>query len=295
MADGGRAESNWRQRYSFTSTAQDEIDRAAHRLARAFGYGPSWRTSTIDIARFDDDNRGDIHAATALKVAHRGRVEEGAARSIGGSGSTRQQHSWSVHGGKIVLPYASPDMLGQAALSYAATSKALAGPLLPLLKLYALEDAQSWAEVDRFLAKVLKPPHERIAGLFAMERLMLGHRAVPIDTRAAEYGIRAETFRKATRDAESVLMCWLVMAARAFNKCANARSPRLGHGDSSGIRSETFWHPERSPPGVCRIYTEAEWRTAKPSANDMSSRALGFADDSVQSNASPSRSLPIAA
>ena len=133
MADGWRPE---RRKEQFTAPEAEQLGRAAKRLAAAFGYGSGWKSPTLELP--DTETWGEGMAP--LSIAHRGHVTEQAARSIDGGRHVRRQHAWTNHAGMVAVPTASPDPMGQAALSYAR----LRGPLEPLLLAYALESMPHW-------------------------------------------------------------------------------------------------------------------------------------------------------
>jgi len=243
MADGGRAE---RRTEKFTDAEAKQVDRAAKRLAAAFGYGSGWKPPTLEMPESDTWGEG----VGALTIAHRGRVAEQAAKSSGGSKHVRRFHAWTIHGGMLAAPTVSPDPLGQAALSFAQ----LRGPLEPLLLAYALESMPHWLKVEPFLHAVRPSCNPAAAGRDAMARIMYAEAATPIDQRARELGTRAATYREETRGAEYVLRDWLVRGATIYNRAGNAYSHRPGDGRGNGLLTSTFWNQrERERVTPCTL------------------------------------------
>lgn len=231
MADGWRPE---RRKEQFAHAEAEQVDRAAKRLAAAFGYGSGWKSATLEMP--ETDTWGE--SVAALNIAHRGHVTEQAARSIGDSRHVRRQHAWAIHGGMVAVPTVSPDPFGQAALSFAQ----LRGPLESLLLAYTLESMPHWLRVEPFLHAVRPSRNPIAAGRDAMARIMYAEAATPVDLRARELGIRAATYREETRGAEYVLRDWLVRAATIYNGVGNAYGSRPGSGHGNGLRTGTFWN-----------------------------------------------------
>jgi hypothetical protein len=243
MADGWRPE---RRKEQFTAMEAEQLERAAKRLAAAFGYGSGWMSTTLEMPEMDTWGEG----MAPLTVAYRGHVTEQAARSIDGSKHVRRQHAWAVHGGIVAIPTVSPDPFGQAALSFAR----LRGPLEPLLLAYALESMPHWLRVEPFLHAVRPSCNPITAGRDAMARIMYAEAATPVDQRARELGTRAATYREETRGAEYVLRDWLVRAATIYNPVGNARSSRPGSSHANGLRTSTFWNQnERAKVQRCTL------------------------------------------
>lgn len=240
-----------RRKGRFTGPEAEQIDRAAKRLAASFGYGSGWQSPTLELP--DTETWGEGMAP--LSIAHRGHVTEQAARSIDGSKHVRRQHAWTNHAGMVAVPTASPDPLGQAALSFAQ----LRGPLEPLLLAYALESMSHWLKVEPFLHAVRPSDNAMAAGRDAMARIMYAEAATPIDRRANELGIRAANYRAETRGAEYVLRDWLLRAATDFNRVGNAYNARLGNSHANGLRASTYWNQrEYQRVQRCTVYIGTE-------------------------------------
>lgn len=248
MTNGWRPK---RRKGRFTGSEAEQIDRAAKRLAASFGYGSGWQSPTLELP--DAETWGEGMAP--LAIAHRGHITEQAARSIDGSKHVRRQHAWTNHAGVVAVPTASPDPMGQAALSFAQ----LRGPLEPLLLAYALESMPHWLKVEPFLLAVRPSCNALAAGRDAMARIMYAEAATPIDRRANELGVRAGDYRTETRGAEYVLRDWLVRAATAYNKVGNAHSTRLGNSHANGLRASTYWNQrEYERVQRCTVYGGTE-------------------------------------
>jgi hypothetical protein len=231
MADGGRA---GRRKEQFSDADAEQLERAAKRLARAFGYGNSWATSSHEVP--ESETWGD--STTVLSIAHRGYITEQAARSIAGCRHVRRQHAWAIHGGVVAVPVVSPDPMAQAALSCAQ----LREPLEPLLLAYALESMPHWLEVEPYLHTTRPSRHAVIAGRDAMSRIMFAAAATPIDLRARDLHVRATEYRNETRGAEYVLRGWLVRAASMYNRIGDAHSAPLGRSQGIGFRVSSLWN-----------------------------------------------------
>lgn len=231
MADGGRPE---RRKEGFTEAEAEQLERAAKRLARAFGYGAAWRAPSWELAEGGDDP-GAYHGA--LSIVHRGHLTEQAARRIDGSTHVRRQHAWAKHRGMVAVPSAQPDPAGQIALSYAR----LPGPLLPLLLAYSLESMPDWYRVEPFLHAAKPSRNQVMAGRDAMARIMYAVAATSIALRAVQLQTRAETYREETRGAEYQLRAWLLDGATRYNRAGNAYFQRIMPPQGNGLRASTFW------------------------------------------------------
>ena len=88
MADGSGIERHKRDRLWIKAGEWAAIERAAKRLAGAFGYGSGWRVVTIDVPKANAGETG-IDRGAMMGIAHCGRVTEQAARTIDGSRHVR--------------------------------------------------------------------------------------------------------------------------------------------------------------------------------------------------------------
>lgn len=188
------------------------IERAARRLAGALGTGQNWFAETA-IASARDLTHEDGLMPSALTIVRRGRVTEQAAKSIRGSGKVTRQHQWAASRTVVAVPACRPDSEALASMSFAK----LDGPLEAILLLYATGDVKRfWPVVERFGLACLRSTFASEALNDAMARIMYRRAAVAQDDRARQLGIRASSYRGATRKAEAMLRRWLIRAARDF-------------------------------------------------------------------------------
>lgn len=188
------------------------IERAARRLAAALGTGQNWFADTA-IASARDLTHEDGLMPSALTVVRRGRVTEQAAKSIGGSGKVKRQHQWSASRAAVAVPACRPDSDALGSLSFAK----LDGPLEAILLLYATGDTERfWPVVERFGLACLRSAFASEALADAMERILLRRASLAQDDRAKQLGVRASSYRAATREAEALLRRWLMTAAGRF-------------------------------------------------------------------------------
>lgn len=234
MADGWRPE---RRKEGFTEVESEQLERAAKRIARAFGYGTAWRAPSWELAKGGEDggDGGAYHGA--LPIAHRGHLTEQAARRIAGCGHVRRQHAWAKHGGVVAVPSAQPDPAGQAALSFAH----LTGPLLPLLLAYSLESMPDWYRVEPFLHAARPSRNQVMAGRDAMARIMYAVSATSMDSRALQLRTNASAYRDETRGAEYQLRAWLLAASIRYNRAGNAYFQRIMPPQGNGFRRSQCW------------------------------------------------------
>lgn len=237
MADGSKTQ---RRRERCTDEDAYHLDRAAKRLAGAFGYGAAWRAEVHEGPNFSEAAaRGEEPVGgSQLSIGVRARVVEGAGKSIRGSRHVRAQHAWTIVRGVAATPLAQPDPLGVAALTFAQ----LKGPREPLLLAYALQSMPHWMKVEPYLHAMLPTDHRIIAGRDAMARIMYARAATSIEERAWQLHLRVAVYRAETRNAESLLLEWLAQSARAYNVVANARSERAYGTRASLNLPLTFWN-----------------------------------------------------
>ena len=232
MADGSQRQ---RRKEKFTDDEAAAVDRAAKRMAKAFGYGDAWNSPTWEIA--DGGREAAMNSKASLEISHRGRVFEQAAWRLGNATHVRRQHSWAKHGGVVAVPCVRPDPAGQAALSYARLVK----PLLHLLRAYALESIADWYEVEPYLHAIRPSSNAVIAGRDAMARIMFASAETSIDARALKLRIRRIAYREETRAAEAQLRAWLVTAATDYNRAGNVYFDRVYPSQGNGFARSTFW------------------------------------------------------
>ena len=152
-----------------------------------------------------------------LPVARRGHLEEGAAKSIRGSGRVRQQRAWTRAGQVAVIPSHRSGCDVSAALAMAT----LDGPLESILLLVCCEDLRRWPEVLRQAMAALQHPHGREAATDAMHRIMWRRPVEPLHVRAKGLRCRKESYAKLRDSAERLLLVWLELAAERFIRALN--------------------------------------------------------------------------
>ncbi len=184
------------------------VEEAARHLTRWSGSGMSWHADLEWVSSDDAENA----AGDRLPVTWRGRLEEGAARSIAGSQAVRQQRRWARSAGVGVMPCHRSAQDVSAALAMAQ----LDGPLEAILLLYACEDFAKWPVVERHLMGVLLHPHSREAAQDAMARLMYRRPAMPLDKRAKMLRCRKADYGRVRTAATALLGSWLNTSARRF-------------------------------------------------------------------------------
>ncbi len=224
----------------FSDDEWSEIGDACERIAHAFGYGPTWRCPTIEGPATKD---GDV-TDHSLDIIHRGYKMEGAARGIGGSTSSRQQHTWAKHAGIVCMPVSSPDVYGLIAISMSAP---------PLLKGFALETPCDLRAA--LAAEGCVDGLELTAGHDALVRIMFGRRYfqtrphLRLDSRAKQFRLRASAYRFMVRKIERRLRTKLLDMARGLNRTlredAGTTTPFYGSATVK-LRTQTFWHPKRA-------------------------------------------------
>lgn len=201
MADGGQTVDQW-----------DLVERAARRLARAFGTGYGWRPDVREAARVGGATTLPPQSP-ALAISRRGQVTEHAARSIGGTRHLRRQQEWSKSRGVVAVPSYRQDSDALAALSFAK----LDGPLEAVLLLYATGDVNRyWPTVKRFGLAGTCSWFDDYAITDAMQRILCGRAAISQDARAKELRLRASAYRELTRSYERRFRRWMEQAAKRF-------------------------------------------------------------------------------
>lgn len=167
-----------------------------------------WHADIEWVNPADPDNA----AGDRLPVARRGRVEDGAARSIDGCGRVRQQRTWERSAKAAVMPCHRSSSDVSAALAMAK----LEGPLEPLLLLVCCEDLGRWPEVERYAVASLRHPHGKEAVTDAMHRILWRRPVMPLDARAKSLCVRKDNYARLRGLADDMLRRWLVEAAERF-------------------------------------------------------------------------------
>lgn len=184
------------------------VEEAARHLCRWRGTGMAWNAE-LEWVKPDDAENSDRER---LHVVRRGRLEEGAAKSISGSVRVRQQRSWANSGAALAIPAHKSDADVGAALALAN----LTGPLEPLLLLVCCEDLVQWQAVIRFGLPAMNHPHALEALTDAMHCLMWRRPVMSLAKRAASLKVRRENYARLRRQANALLGTWLEMAAERF-------------------------------------------------------------------------------
>ena len=152
-----------------------------------------------------------------LPIARRGYMEEGAAKSIRGSGRVRQQRAWNRSAQAAVIPSHRSGCDVSTALAMAE----LPGPLEAILILACCEDLARWPEVHRYAVASLGCAHAHEAVTDAMSRIMWRRPVEPLQARAKGLCIRKANYAKARDCAERLLLAWLDLAAGRFLAALN--------------------------------------------------------------------------
>lgn len=184
------------------------VEEAARHLCRWRGAGMAWNADL----EWEKPEEAENSPHDRLHVVRRGRLEEGAAKSIRGSGRVRQQRVWAQSGAALAIPAHKSDSDIGAALALAS----LTGPLEPLLLLVCCEDLAQWQAITRFALPALNHPHGLEALTDAMHCLMWRRPVMSLAKRAACLKVRREYYARLRRQADSLLRCWLAMAAERF-------------------------------------------------------------------------------
>lgn len=220
------------------------VETVARMLAAGSGCGSFLSASVSQVGQVTAETRGEV-----VGIAWRGTREESAARSIDGSTRARAMHAWTRAAGTAALPSYRPDPDVVAAMA------GVEAVPCALLKVFALEDWQAWPMVETAALVVITGKGSREAVCDAMGRILWRVAAVPQDERARQLHMRAADYRALTRRAEAVLREWLdraagqlqdrlrqIKQARKFYGLSDKRPTRC---DPCGLRTETWWHPER--------------------------------------------------
>lgn len=196
--------------------SEDTVERAAKILAAAFGCGSSWTAGVVYGRSFGMD--GDFENHRSLTVAERegrrGRAKyiEKPTRDQNGVLTMHGVRSWRTHT-FVATPSFVP---GYDALGALAMAK-LEGPLEAILLLYATGDVKRfWPAVERFGLACVRNAFASEALTDAMQRILCGRAAISMDDRAKQLGIRASSYRAATKQSHALLWRWLTQAANRF-------------------------------------------------------------------------------
>lgn len=184
------------------------VEEAARHLCRWRGTGMAWNAELEWTTPSDPENAEHDR----LAVAWRGRLEEGAGKSILGSGHVRQHRTWARSAKAAVIPSHRSGCDVAAALAMAE----LDGPLEAILLLVCCEDFTRWPEVKRYAVAALRHPHAGEAATDAMHRIMWRRPAIPLAARARSLVTRKQAYSSLRACAEATFQDWLDLAAERF-------------------------------------------------------------------------------
>lgn len=201
------------------------VDEAARYLSSWKGAGMAWHADVDWVAADQADNPD----AAKLQVVKRGRLLDGAARAVRGSGRVGQLRAWQASGGRVVIPKHHPGADVAAALAMAR----LDGPLEAILLLVCCEDLSQWPTVLRYGRVCLPHRFAEEALTDAMHRIMWRRPVLPLEARAKALRVRKETYAVVRLTAEETLSRWLGDAAGRFLGALNAATTYRHGGPTS--------------------------------------------------------------
>jgi hypothetical protein len=219
------------------SEAVGALEHAARILAAGCGTGHPTRCVVSQVGVVIARGRGE-----SVGIAWRGAREESAARSIRNGTRAPALHGWARDGGNVAIPIYYPDRDALAALSSVERVPA------ELLQVYALEHWHRWPLVEHAALAAITGHGSREAICDAMGRILWRVAAVSQDERAKRLGMRAASFRAATREAEAMLRRWLDRGARQLlraMKGSGPAQPRTGS-DPCGLARSTLWNKDEA-------------------------------------------------
>lgn len=208
------------------------VDEAARYLSSWKGAGMAWHAGVDWVAPDQADNPD----AAKLQVVKRGRLLDGAAKSIRGSGRVGQMRDWQASGAKVVIPKHRSGADVAAALAMAR----LDGPLEAILLLVCCEDLSQWPTVLRYGRVCLPHRFAEEALTDAMHRLMWRRPVLSLGTRAKALRVRKETYAGVRSAAEDTLSRWLGDAAGRFLGALNTATPDR-HAVPTSQASASYW------------------------------------------------------
>jgi len=188
--------------------AEDAIERASRVLAHAFGYGDSWLTADLQFGQDAPASAEGIATesqADGLPIARRTETLERANRAA----NVGELHHWQRCKGMAVTPRARLNRNAVGSLAFAK----LDGPLEDWLRVYALQDWRRWPNVRRYAIACRRDP---VAIDDAAQRILWRTGELSQDGRARQLSTNAESYRRRTRAAESMLREWLERAATQY-------------------------------------------------------------------------------
>lgn len=190
------------------------VDEAARYLSSWKGAGMAWHAD-VDWVTAD---QADNPEGSTLRVVKRGRLLDGAAKSLRGSGRVGQVREWQASGTKVVIPKQKSGADIAAALAMAQ----LDGPLEAILLLVCCEDLAQWPTVLRYGRVCLPHRFADEALTDAMHRIMWRRPVIPLAARAKLLRVRKQRFAVLRSEAELILMTWLTLGAQRFVETVRA-------------------------------------------------------------------------
>lgn len=192
------------------------VDEAARYLSSWRGAGMAWHAD-VDWVSPDQTDNPD---AAKLQVVKRGRLLDGAAKAIRGSGRVGQMRDWQASGGRVVIPKHTSGADVAAALAMAR----LDGPLEAILLLVCCEDLSQWPTVLRYGRVCLPHRFADEALTDAMHRIMWRRPVMPLEARAKSLRVRKDRYAVIRGVAESMLIGWVEAAAERLSFALHDRS-----------------------------------------------------------------------
>lgn len=189
------------------------VDEAARYLSSWKGGGMAWHADVDWVSADQPENAETV----TLHVVKRGRLLDGAAKSVRGSGRVGQMRVWQASGGRVVIPKQRSGADIAAALAMAQ----LDGPLEAILLLVCCQDLSQWPTVLQYGRVCL--PHRFVdeALTDAMHRIMWRRPVLSLEARAKSLRVRKDNYGKVRAAAERTLCDWLIDASERFLRCLN--------------------------------------------------------------------------
>lgn len=184
------------------------VDEAARYLSSWKGAGMAWHADVDWVSPEQADNP----EGSTLRVVKRGRLLDGAAKSLRGSGRVGQMWNWQASGGRLVTPKHQSGADIAAALAMAQ----LDGPLEAILLLVCCQDLSQWPTVLRYGRVCLPHRFAEEALTDAMHRIMWRRPVMSLEARARSLRVRRDTYATIRVAAEEMFRSWLHEASALF-------------------------------------------------------------------------------
>lgn len=202
------------------------MDEAARHLSSWKGAGMAWHADVDWVSADQPENPEPV----TLHVVKRGRLLDGAAKSVRGSGRVGQMRVWQASGGRVVIPKHRSGADVAAALAMAQ----LDGPLEAILLLVCCEDLAQWPTVLRYGRVCLPHRFADEALTDAMHRIMWRRPVMPLEARAKSLRVRKDRYAVIRGAAESMLIGWVEAAAERLTFALHDRSQSAMKCDGRG-------------------------------------------------------------